>query len=165
MTRVKKLGVYFDQFLSFEVHIDELHRKVMGILIYLNRVKEYFEPHTRIVVVQALALSLINYCFVVRGSANMVHLNRIQKLQNFAARVAVGTVRKYEHISPFLAELGWLNIKDKYKYDVCNYVFKIVRNHLPNWLYRFVTIRSVTGATTRYTVIIYLRVELVQIWD
>ena len=152
MTRVKNLGVYFDQFMSFEVHIDELHRKVMGILIYLNRVKEYFEPRTRIIVVQSLALSLINYCFVIWGSANMVHINRIQKLQNFAARVAVGTVRKYEHISPFLSELGWLKIKDKYKYDVCNYVFKIVRNHLPNWLYRFVTIRSVTGATTRYAV-------------
>ena len=82
MTRVKNLGVYFDQFMSFEVHIDELHRKVMGILIYLNRVKEYFEPRTRIIVVQSLALSLINYCFVIWGSANMVHINRIQKLQN-----------------------------------------------------------------------------------
>ena len=70
----------------------------------------------------------------------MTHLNRILKLLNFAARVAVGTVRKYEHISPFLVEFGWLEIKDKYIYDVCNYVFKLVRNHLPNWLYRCVTI-------------------------
>ena len=65
ITMVKNLGVYFDQFMSFEVHIDELHRKVMGILIYQKGVKEYFEPHTRIIVVQSLALILVNYCFVV----------------------------------------------------------------------------------------------------
>ena len=31
----KNLGVYFDCFMSFDVHIDELSKKVMGLLIYL----------------------------------------------------------------------------------------------------------------------------------
>ena len=30
------------------------------------------------------------------------------------------TDRKYEHISPHLAELGWLKMKDSYKYDLYN---------------------------------------------
>ena len=76
-------------------------------------------------------------------------MKRVQKLQNFAARVAIGTVRKYEHISPFLSELGWLKVKDKFTFDVCVFVFKVLRNFYPNWLYNFSTVDSVTGITTR----------------
>ncbi|KAK7084119.1 hypothetical protein SK128_004710 [Halocaridina rubra] len=35
-------------------------------------------------------MSLINYCLKVWGCTNKTQLQRIQKLQNFAARVAVG---------------------------------------------------------------------------
>ena len=149
MKIVKNLGMYFDRFLTFESHIDMLHRKVTGTLIYLYRVKDLFEPKTRIIVVQSLSLSLINYCFVVWGSTNNFHLSRVQKLMNFAARVAIGTVRKYEHISPFLDELGWLRVKNKYKYDVCVLVFKVLRNLLPNCLYNFENVNHVTQRSTR----------------
>ncbi|XP_068235656.1 uncharacterized protein [Palaemon carinicauda] len=53
MESVKNLGVHFDKHMTFEKHIDELHRKVMGTLIYLNRLKNLFEPETRLIVVQS----------------------------------------------------------------------------------------------------------------
>ena len=149
MESVKNLGVHFDKYMTFDKHIDELHKKVMGTLIYLNRLKNYFEPETRLIVVQSLVLSLINYCFIVWGSTTNVCINRVQKLQNFAARVAIGTVRKHEHISPFLLILGWLKMKDKYTFDVCVLVFKVLRNLVPDWLYDFITADSITGITTR----------------
>ncbi len=34
--QVKNLGVYMDQHMSFEVHIHEMHKKVMGILLLVN---------------------------------------------------------------------------------------------------------------------------------
>ena len=142
MENVKNLGVYFDQFMSFESHIEHVCKKVMGVLIYLNRIKQIFEPQTRIIVVQSLALSLINYCFIVWGSTSNVHLSKIQKLQNFAARVADGKARKFDHITPYLNDLGWLRVKEKYEYEVCCFVFKTVRNYLPEWLYNFVTVNT-----------------------
>ena len=135
--------------MSFDSHIDHVYKKVMGVLIYLNRIKDLFEPQTRIIVVQSLALSLINYCFVVWGSTSNVHLDKIQKLQNFAAIIADGTARKYDHITPYLNKLGWLRVKDKYEYEVCCLVFKIARKFLPGWLYNFVSVNSVTGLSTR----------------
>ena len=149
MESVKNLGVHFDRYMTFEKHIDELSRKVMGTLIYLNRLKNLFEPETRLIVVQSLALSIINYCFIIWGSTSNVLMQKVQRLQNFAARVAIGTVRKYEHISPFLFELGWLKLKEKFTFDVCIFVFKVLRNLLPNWLYDFSTVNSVTGIITR----------------
>ena len=149
MKSVINLGVHFDRYMTFETHIDEMYKKVMGTLIYLNRVKDYFEPSTRKIVVQSLAISIINYCLKIWGAANNTQLQRAQKLQNFAARVAVGNVRKYEHISPFLKKLEWLKIKDKYTLDVCNFVFKTITNKTPNWLYNFPTVDSMNGVNTR----------------
>ena len=118
----------------------------------LNRMKDYFEPETRLIVVQSLALSLIKYCFTLWGSTSDIHLNRIQKLQNFSARVAIGTVRKYEHISPFLQQLGWMKIKEKYVFSICVFVFKVVRSVFPGWLYDFHTVDTVTGINTRQAI-------------
>ena len=149
MDSVKNLGIYFDKFMSFESHIDHIHKKTMGVLIYLNRIKELFEPETRTIVVQSLALSLINYCFVVWGSASNVHLDKIQKVQNFAARIADGTARKFDHITPVLNKLGWMRVKDRYEYEICCLVFKITRKYLPGWLYNFVAVNTITGLATR----------------
>ncbi len=56
-THVKNLGVQ-DKYMLFDVHIDELDKKVMGVLMFLNRVSEHFDKSTRIILVQSLVLSL-----------------------------------------------------------------------------------------------------------
>ena len=150
LNSVKNLGVYFDRFMSFDFHINHIYKKVMGVLIYLNRIKTLFEPQTRIIVVQSLALSLINYCIIVWGSTSNMHLNKIQKLQNFSARIADGTARKFDHITPFLNKLGWLKVRERYEYEMCCLVFKITRKCLPGWLYNFVTVNTITGLATRH---------------
>ena len=63
--KVKNLGVVMDSSMTFSFHIDELQRKVNGTLIYLNRIWERFELESRIMVVQSLVLSVLNYCLSV----------------------------------------------------------------------------------------------------
>merc|ERR1712002_622397 len=50
----------------------------------------------------------------------------------------------------FFNKLGWLKIKQIYEYEVCCFVFKITRKYLPEWIYNFVTVNSVTGLATRH---------------
>ena len=45
------------------------------------------------------------------GGAAACHVHRIQKLIYFAARIVTGA-RKFDHISPILDNLGWLNIEE-----------------------------------------------------
>ncbi len=90
----------------FDVHIDELNKKVMGVLMFLNKVSEHFDKTTRIIVVQSLVLSLINYCISICGSTCKTLLHSVQKLQNFAAKVAIRGARKYDHATPFIEELS-----------------------------------------------------------
>ena len=63
--QVKNLGVFMDSNMTFQVHIDELRKKVTGTLLYLNRICDNFEPECRVLVVQSLVLSILNYCLRV----------------------------------------------------------------------------------------------------
>lgn len=131
---VKNLGVYMDRFMTFDVHIEEMRKKVMGILMYLNRIKDCIPVSIRTHIVKTLALSIINYAMKIWGSTNKTQIQKVQKLQNFAARIALGEVRKYEHITPHLNKLCWLKIKNKFIYDICIYIFKCLNNKIPSWL-------------------------------
>ena len=143
--KVKNLGVYMDSSLTFSTHIDELQRKVMGTLLYLNRVCDRFEFDCRVMVVQSLVISILNYCLRVWGSTNKTQMGRVRKLQNFAAKVAAGGARKYDHVTPVFAKLKWLPVEIKYFYDICVLVFKIKNHLLPEWVFSMPTVRQVRG--------------------
>ncbi len=59
---VKNLGVYFDRQMLFSVHIKELNKKVMGILMFLCKMSNTLDKESRIMVIQAIVLNLFNYC-------------------------------------------------------------------------------------------------------
>ncbi|KAK7075307.1 hypothetical protein SK128_002071, partial [Halocaridina rubra] len=72
-----------------------------------------FETTTRVTVVESVALSHINYCTTVWRAITKTQINRTQKLINFATQVALGGIRKYDHITPVLNNLGWLQAENK----------------------------------------------------
>ena len=130
--------------------------KVNGLLIASNRIKDRVDRKSREIVVQSLALSVINYCLWVWGMTTMEQVERVQKLQNFAARVAHGETRKYDHITPIMKELKWLKMENKIILDICIFTYKICNNMLPNWLFTFPTIQDIKARTTRQSSDLYV---------
>ena len=146
---VKNLGVHIDRFMTFEVHIEEMRKKLIGILIYLNRIKENIPVNIRVQIVQTLALSIMNYCLRIWGTTNKSQIQKVQKLQNFAVRIALGNVKKHEHITPHINKLRWLKISNKCIFDVCIYVFKFLNHQLPPWLLSLPRVRDFINRETR----------------
>ena len=138
-----------DQYLLYDIHINHVCRKVNGILLFLNRIKDRLDKETRIMVVKALALSIIDYCFKIWGMTTKEQLSRIQKLQNFAAKIADGNARKFDHATPILKELNWLKIEEKILYDICIFTYKVCNQLLPNWLFTFPRVRDISARSTR----------------
>lgn len=88
-------------------------------------------------VIQSLVLSHIKYCLSISGMPT-VHISRIIKLQNFAARVAVGGLRKYDQVSPTFKELSkWLRIKQLYTFLKGVAMFKVISSVYPSWIFYF----------------------------
>ncbi len=115
----------------------------------LNRISSYLDKKSRIIVVESLVLSHISYCLIIWGTTNSFLISKVQKLQNFATRVAVGGIKKFNHVSPAYKELEWLKIQLKHSYDICCTMFEIINNVYPDWLYSFLTVHYSTASVTR----------------
>ena len=100
-------------------------------------------------VVESLVNSMFSYCSTIWSGCGKTSLARLQKVQNFASKVATGRGRKYDHATPLIEELGWLKIEEKITYDVCVYVFKILNKEIPNWVTPFQTVGMQRGRQTR----------------
>ena len=64
----------------FDVHITDLTKKVMELLMFFNRISNNFDKPTKKIIVQSLVASLINYCIVIWNLTNKTLLLTIQKL-------------------------------------------------------------------------------------
>ena len=135
--------------MSYATRIGELCKKVMGRLMFINRVKDHFDKSTRTIVVESLALSQINYCNNVWSSASKTQLQRVQKLQNFAAKVADGSARKFDHVAPIINDLKWLKIDKQCDYNLCCLVFKVLNFKLPDWFLTLPTVGEMNDGRTR----------------
>ncbi len=137
---IKNFGIYMNCHMTFDVHIQEMHKKVMGILFFLNRIKDKFEINTRKIVIQSLDLSTINYCLPVYDTTNSTLLRRVQKLQNFAAKVCAGGARRSDHDNHLITKLECLKIeKKKVTIEVAVNVFIVKTMLFPDWFMQFPT--------------------------
>ena len=148
-TYVNNLGLHMDRYMMFDKHVNELTKKALGILIYINRVSIYFDKETRKTVIHSLVLSQINYCISIWGTTNTSLLQKVQKIQNFAARITIGGLRKYDHVSPAFIELRWLKVKQRYLFDICVAMYKSLKGIYPHWLQSFSTVQNATSSVTR----------------
>ena len=86
-------------------------------------------------------LSKLDYCNSLYYGLNSDLLNRLQIVQNSAARL-VFNKGKYDHSSRLLFELHWLPVKERIKYKINLIVHKALYNESPCDIQNLVTISS-----------------------
>ena len=122
-TTVKVLGVFLDQHLTWEAHISAIVRRCNAILVSLFKIRHHLNHEVLKLLVCVHVFPHIQYCLSVWGGAVDCHMNRIQKVIHFAARLVTG-VRRYEHISPALETLGWISVTEMVRRHDCVNVFR-----------------------------------------
>ena len=133
-TRVAKdLGVHLDSCLSYTDHIDKTVSTCMYSLFQINRVKHLLDRTTLLLVIHSLVFSRLFYCSSVWSNTSKENVKKLQLVQNFAARIVVG-LRKYDHVTPALKELKWLNITDQLYFRDAVLVFKSLHHLTPYYL-------------------------------
>ena len=70
------------------------------------------------------------YCSSMWSSTTKKNIARLQKVQNFAARIVTGA-RKYEHITPMLKELHWLPVAKQLEVRDILMAFKCIKGLAP----------------------------------
>ena len=87
MKSSKSVGVYIDKRLSWADHIDYLSKKISSAIAGLRQVRPFISIETALTIHQSLILPLFDYCDVVWDNLSLTMADRLQKLQNRAARV------------------------------------------------------------------------------
>ena len=91
-------------------HTINIVSSCISTLAQISRVKHIFKNEL-ITIINALVFNKLYYCSSVRSNTIMSNVNKLQKVQNFAARI-VSNTRKYDHITPVLKKLKWLPVKN-----------------------------------------------------
>lgn len=86
---------------------------------------------------------------MIWGTTNASLITKVQRLQNFAAKVADGRARKYDHVTPIFKELQWLNIKKQITFNSVVTIFKQVTRHYPDHFLPLPTVNNMTDTITR----------------
>ena len=83
--------------------------------------------------VHAFVTSRLDYCNSVLYGCPEFQLNKLQSVQNAAARL-VKCRKKYDHITPILFDLHWLGVRERIVFKVLLMVYKILNDLAPVYL-------------------------------
>ena len=94
----KDLGVFLDQWLSYDEYISKTVSSCMNKLIQINRIRHLLDEETLLLIINSFVFSRLFYCSSVWSNTSVNNIHKLQLVQNFAARIILG-LRKYDHIS------------------------------------------------------------------
>ena len=129
----KHLGVIIDETLSWSQHIDHIKKKVAPGLFYLRKAKQLIPSNMQCLLYNSIISPHFDYCNVVWGNCNQSQHDKLQVLQNRAAKIICG-VNKYGSSSQALKDLKWDNIKERLYKNEAVTMYKAVNNLAPEYI-------------------------------
>ena len=137
----KLLGIHIDPNLQFNKHADHVCRTIASNIALLKRIKRYLPLSYRKLYYNAYILPCIDYCLTIWGNAAKCHLERIHKLQKYAARIILDAPPDSPSI-PLFQELGWMNVFERVEFNKGVLLYKITHNMCPEYLSDMFTFQS-----------------------
>uniref|UniRef100_A0A8C1ETF6 Reverse transcriptase domain-containing protein n=1 Tax=Cyprinus carpio carpio TaxID=630221 RepID=A0A8C1ETF6_CYPCA len=130
---VKDLGVILDSNLSFENHISHVTKTAFFHLRNIAKLRNMLPVRDAEKLVHAFMTSRLDYCNALLGGCSASSINKLQVVQNAAARVLTRS-RKYDHITPILQSLHWLPINFRISYKILLLTYKALNGLAPAYL-------------------------------
>ncbi len=138
---VRNLGVLFNSNLSFDSHVSSICKTAFFHLKNISKLRPMLSMSNAEILIHAFMTSRLDYCNALLGGCSARLINKLQMVQNAAARVLTRT-RKYEHISPVLSTLHWLPTKHRIDFKILLITYKALNGLAPQYLssYRIIVL-------------------------
>ena len=129
----KSLGLFIDAHLSWCKHVEEICKKVSSAIGALKRVRPFISKETAIQIYNALIIPHFDYCSPVWDCLSGYLSEKLQKLQNRAARVI--TKSPFDTSSNhLLSTLDWERLFLRRKKQKALMMFKTMNGLAPDYL-------------------------------
>ena len=114
-------------------HISSICRSGFFHLRQLRAVRRSLTVEATRALVQSFITCRLDYCNSLLAGVADVRLRRLQSVQNAAARLVSGA-RRHDHITPVLADLHWLPVRQRVIYKTVVLVWKCLHGVAPRYL-------------------------------
>ena len=99
----------------------------------ISSIRRFLAEDATKTLVTSCILSRLDYCnCLLMGTPNSL-IQRLQKIQNFAAKLVL-LARRHQHSTPLLEKLHWLPISERIKYKVACMCFSAINGSGPAYL-------------------------------
>ena len=130
---VKILGIHFDRNLTLEKQFNKVCQQCYIQLHKLYAVKRFIDIKQRKELVSCFILPCLDYCNIIYTRLDMQFIQKLQKVQNSAAKFVFG-LSKFSSSKSALKKLHWLPIKQRITFKLLCSMFKVDRAIAPIYL-------------------------------
>ena len=130
---IKNLGVIFDNNLTMTDHVSSLCRSINFHLRNLGRIRRFIDKSTCAHAVRSLILQRLDYGNSLLGGLSVTDTQRLQRLQNRAARL-IYRVSRRNSATPLLREMHWLPVQQRIEFKILVHVYNCIHGSSPVYL-------------------------------
>ena len=130
---VRNLGLYLDSNLSMSTHVNFIIKSCYYHLRRLGQIRKLLTRDAANAIAVSTIISRLDYCNSCLWGINSKEIDKLQKIQNSAARIVSG-VKKFDHISPILKELHWLPVEKRIQHKLLSITYACVNKIAPEYL-------------------------------
>ena len=132
-------------------HLSYNHTYYILLLIWISfgyDVTSFLTVQSTKTLVHAFVSSHLDYCNALLFGLPKYQLDRLQKVQNAAARV-VFQIAKFDHITPALIDLHWLPVTFRVQFKLLLLVYKSLHNQGPPYIKDLLSPKPATNYALR----------------
>ena len=124
-------------------HISKVCSTAFFHLHNIRRIRKFLSRETVETLVHAFIASRIDYCNSLLYGLPKRQLDKLQRVQNAAARL-VCRLNRFCHITPILTELHWLPVQFRIQFKIILFTFKAIHGLAPQYLSNLLTVKTHT---------------------
>ena len=114
-------------------HVNNICKTAFYHLRNIAHVRKFLNVDATVSLVYSLISSRLDYCNCLLYGASKQNLDKMQRVQNNAARL-VCRKRKFDHITSTLYSLHWLPVKYRIEYKILLLTFKALHDMAPVYI-------------------------------
>ncbi len=152
LASIRNLGVIFDNQLIFKEHIAKTARSCRFALHNIRKIRPFLTEHAAQLLVQALAISRLDYCNALLAGLPSNTIKPLQMIQNAAARLVFNEPKR-AHVTPLFVSLHWLPFAARIQFKTLMLAYRTTTGSAPTYFHSllriYISSRSLRSANER----------------
>ena len=141
LPQVRNLESWFYSNLDMLSHVNSICSSSFYYIYNIRRIRKYLSHQTAISLVRAFITSKLDYCSSLLYGLPTIHINKLQRVQNAAVKLATNTPCIY-HVTPVLKDLQWFAVEHKIEFKIVSLTFKCLWGLAPQYLVDLIAVAA-----------------------